>query len=305
MTCVVPRWRSLTAVLAIVLAAAGLAAPASAVTRGTFDGNNHPYVGYEDNVVSACSGTLLSPTVMLTRRTASATARPASAPTPRPAPRWCGSPSTRTWPTRRPRSAPGTSARYYFDPQFAIGAGGGLPGFDTHDVAIIVFGEPGCHTPDRPRQHLRLRPGPGVGDARPVRRAARSWTWSTRSPWTRRWTWSGTACRTSSTAAARATRTARRRPATSATRFFAADHPGGQQQHASATSSSSCTRTRAAPASATPAARTCSAAPTSFSAVNSFVANAICSGNTYSYRVDTAEALAWITTTAAAHGGVL
>jgi secreted trypsin-like serine protease len=39
--------------------------------------------------------------------------------------------------------------------------------------------------------------------------------------------------------------------------------------------------------------------------VNSFVANSICSGNTYSYRVDTAEALAWITTTVRAHGGSL
>lgn len=40
-------------------------------------------------------------------------------------------------------------------------------------------------------------------------------------------------------------------------------------------------------------------------AVNSFVANAICSGNTYSYRVDTAEALAWITATVRAHGASL
>ena len=81
------------------------------------------------------------------------------------------------------------------------------------------------------------------------------------------------------------------------------DHAGREQRHALATSSSSCTRTRAAPASATPVVPTCSAAPTSSSAVNSFVANAICSGNTYSYRVDTPEALAWITSTAIAHGG--
>ncbi|MFZ2013541.1 MAG: trypsin-like serine protease [Nocardioides sp.] len=38
-------------------------------------------------------------------------------------------------------------------------------------------------------------------------------------------------------------------------------------------------------------------------AVNSFVANSICSGNTYSYRVDTSDALSWITSTAAAQGG--
>jgi hypothetical protein len=40
-------------------------------------------------------------------------------------------------------------------------------------------------------------------------------------------------------------------------------------------------------------------------AVNSFVANAIFSGNTYSYRVDTAQALTWITTTVNAHGASL
>jgi hypothetical protein len=40
-------------------------------------------------------------------------------------------------------------------------------------------------------------------------------------------------------------------------------------------------------------------------AVNSFLASALCSSNTYSYRVDTAAALDWITATAAAHGGTL
>ena len=40
-------------------------------------------------------------------------------------------------------------------------------------------------------------------------------------------------------------------------------------------------------------------------AVNSFVANSICSGNTYSYRMDTEEALGWITATIRAHGASL
>ena len=39
--------------------------------------------------------------------------------------------------------------------------------------------------------------------------------------------------------------------------------------------------------------------------VNSFVANAICSGNTYSYRTDTAAALDFITTAVQEHGGNL
>jgi hypothetical protein len=40
-------------------------------------------------------------------------------------------------------------------------------------------------------------------------------------------------------------------------------------------------------------------------AVNSFVANSICSGNTYSYRVDTAQALGWIRNAVAAQGASL
>jgi hypothetical protein len=36
---------------------------------------------------------------------------------------------------------------YYSDPQFALGSGGGLPGFDTHDVALIIFGTAGCVVP--------------------------------------------------------------------------------------------------------------------------------------------------------------
>src|SRR5215831_10539890 len=50
----------------IVAAVAVVAGPAGAVLGGGPDGNGHPYVGYEDNGVFSCSGTLLSPTVMLT-----------------------------------------------------------------------------------------------------------------------------------------------------------------------------------------------------------------------------------------------
>ena len=32
-----------------LMALIGLSLPAQAVTNGTYDGNNHPYVGYEDN----------------------------------------------------------------------------------------------------------------------------------------------------------------------------------------------------------------------------------------------------------------
>ena len=55
------------------LAALALAAPATAVTNGSVDGNQHPNVGglvaptaYSDGTWIYCSGTLISPTVFLT-----------------------------------------------------------------------------------------------------------------------------------------------------------------------------------------------------------------------------------------------
>src|SRR4051794_9214664 len=140
--------RRVLSALITALAIAGLTAiPVAAVTKGTYDGNNHPYVGYEDNGVSACSGTLLSPTVMLTAAhcfSDSTSALGTNTTTGAPLVRVSFDPNLANTPAAQLTWYVGS---YYYDPQFAIGAGGGLPGFDTHDVAIIVFGEPGCHTP--------------------------------------------------------------------------------------------------------------------------------------------------------------
>jgi len=123
----------LTAVLFAVLPTS-----AGAIIGGQPDGNNHPYVAYADNGVFACSTTLLSPTVMLTAA-------------------HCFSDSTSAWgvntvtggsivrATFDPDLTQPNPSRvwhwgtYYFDPQFAIGSAGGLPGFDMHDEAIIGF----------------------------------------------------------------------------------------------------------------------------------------------------------------------
>lgn len=134
-------------VLVLFACLAGLllgASPAQAVTGGQPDGNNHPYVAYLDNGVFACSGTLISPTVLITAA-------------------HCFSDSTSVFGTNTITGAPIVRASfdpnlintprsqrifyygsYYFDPQFCISCSHGLPGFDTHDVAIVIFNSYGC-----------------------------------------------------------------------------------------------------------------------------------------------------------------
>jgi secreted trypsin-like serine protease len=111
--------------------------PAGAIIGGTPD-TTHTYVGLEHNGVFACTGTLISPRVLVTAA-------------------HCFSDSTSVFGTDgegHPRvevifdqqgvftqPAPtGHLGTYYFDPGFGVGLlGGGLPGFATHDVAIIVL----------------------------------------------------------------------------------------------------------------------------------------------------------------------
>src|SRR4051794_4502600 len=135
---------ALTAFAAVLFAV--LPSSAGAIIGGQPDGNNHPYVAYSDNGVFSCSATLLSPTVMLTAAhcfSDSTSAYGVNTVT--------GGSIVRT--TFDPELTVANPSRmwhwgtYYFDPQFAIGSAGGLPGFDTHDVAIIVFTAQGCHIP--------------------------------------------------------------------------------------------------------------------------------------------------------------
>jgi Trypsin len=121
-----------------------LVAPGSAITGGHFDGNDHPYVGFADNGVTACSGTLLSPTVLLTAAhcfSGSASAFGTNTVTGAPIIRVSFDANLINTPREQRVWFFGS---YYFDPQFSLGAAGGLSGTATHDLALVVFKPTGC-----------------------------------------------------------------------------------------------------------------------------------------------------------------
>ena len=107
--------------------------PVLTVTNGQPDGNGHPYVGIAiqpipsmPGFVTVCSGSAISPTRFLTAAHCFDPALPASV-------------SFKSGP---PFGGTFTAGTFHPDPAWCIGCGPGLPGFDTHDVAVIALGAP-------------------------------------------------------------------------------------------------------------------------------------------------------------------
>jgi hypothetical protein len=120
--------RMICALLLVPILVSSFVVNAYGITNGQPDGTQHPYVGLADNGEFACSGTLLSPTIFLTAA-------------------HCFDPSDRVRITFDPNGFFNAGRLSFFgtfhpDPNFCLACGGGLPGFDTHDVAIVVMESP-------------------------------------------------------------------------------------------------------------------------------------------------------------------
>jgi len=138
--------------LAVCLA---LVAPVWTVTNGQPDGNDHPYVGVviqfipDTDLISVCSGAALSPTRFLTAA-------------------HCADPSLPVYVSYKngppfSLSSDFTQGTFHPDPAWCEGCGSGLPGFDSHDVAVVALDSP------RNPGAFAVLPDPYVVDTLPMR----------------------------------------------------------------------------------------------------------------------------------------
>lgn len=119
-------------IVAMVLGmVSGTVGNAYAILHGQPDGNGHPYVGAVIDFTTGllCSGVAVSPTVLVTAAHCFDEEVPFVVVTFKPNP---------------PHNFPDDFIVGSFipHPDFCLGCGPGIPGFDTHDVAVVLLSEP-------------------------------------------------------------------------------------------------------------------------------------------------------------------
>jgi hypothetical protein len=135
------RGRLILGPLLGLIGALALAGAAWSVLGGTADGDAHPYVGFIEQFNNVggrdlCSGFLISPTTMVT-------SAHCFIPGPDHPVKVSFAPDATA---QAAFTATGTVTN---DPQFCLGpsCGNGLPGADTHDIAVVTLDQP--QSPDR------------------------------------------------------------------------------------------------------------------------------------------------------------
>lgn len=136
--------------LAVVVALGGVV---HAITNGQLDGNRHPYVALVDNYSYTCSGAAISEKLVVTASHCLASWIPG------------GDGPVRVSFDAEADLASGhwITGTIHSNPDWCIGCGGGTPGFDTHDVGVVVLDEP-VQLPG-----YAVLPTPGLVDSLPMK----------------------------------------------------------------------------------------------------------------------------------------